>query len=414
MGGEPRTSGLRPGAPLRGELHVPGSKSIAQRALVLAVLAGGETRLLGLADGGDVRAARRFAEELRTRRAGVFRVGESGTLARFATAILALGAERREVAIEAEGTLRRRSSAPLVAALERAGVEFLSREWPLRFRPAPPPVAMEIRDPVSSQEVSGLLIALAAAGGRRTLALRGRLLSWPYLEMTLDILGDFGARVGMDGDDVFEVVGPLRPPAGALSVEPDASSAAVALAAACLTDGEVRIPGIGPTSRQGDVAIVDHLAALGCRARRDPDGLAAGGRPTRTGRFDLGHQPDLAPVLAAVALAVPGRTRLDGLRSLNLKESPRRDVLLGALEACGCETGLVGESLVVDRPLELAQTPVLLDPHGDHRMAFAFALMGLARDGVDVLDPGCVAKSWPSFWEDLESLGVTVVRGRSA
>jgi 3-phosphoshikimate 1-carboxyvinyltransferase len=228
--------------------------------------------------------------------------------------------------------------------------------------------------------------------------------------MTLDVLHDFGVTAEEGPGGVTTVTGPPRAPARPLAVEPDASSAAVALAAACLSGGRVEVPGLTAGSRQGDVAIAAHLAALGCRVESGAAGLAASGRPQRGGSFDLADQPDLAPVLAALALAVPGRTRLAGLASLDLKESPRLDVLRGALEACGCGTASGGEDLVVERPPELPAEPLALDPRGDHRMAFAFALMGLVRPNLDVLGPGCVAKSWPRFWEDLEGLGARVVR----
>lgn len=444
-----RAHGLVPGGAARGELRVPGSKSLAQRLLVLASLASDETRITALPDGEDVLGARRTARLVATevedlapaavrvvgRPPGPHRgwspteplpVGESGTLARLALAALGLcGRAGGAFELAPFGTLARRSSPALVDALRAAGVGLectsggdARATFALRVRPIGPPSELVLERPSSSQEVSALLVALAAYPDAIELVVRGAIPSRPYLDLTIALLRRFGVGVeadaGAHGAERFLVRGPLRPGTVPWGVEPDASSAAVALAAACLSGGELRVPGLSRASTQGDVRIVDHLSAFGCDARADDAELSARGAPTRGVDLDLEREPDLAPVLAAVAAAAAWNTgassTLRGLGTLPGKESSRIAVLAGGLAAVGFETRTGADWLSIGPGTSRAgATEVELDPHGDHRMAFAFALAGLVRPGVWVRDPGCVRKSWPRFWRDLERVGVRVL-----
>ena len=434
--------GLLPGAPVQGGVRVPGSKSHAQRLLLCASLASGSTRLVGLSWSADVRALRGALDRLgvdlvdRAPRAVTVRgrppgpgqglgpggdpddisLGESGTAARLLTAACALcGRAGVEIGLRAEGSLARRSSAPLLECLRRAGVVLVERGtpggWPLSIDPIGPPSALALRDPVSSQEVSALFVALGAWPGEFHLRVEGELPSAPYVELTRRVLADFGASCTPLGPEAWRVSGPLRAPADPLAVEPDASAAAVALAAGCLSGGEASVAGLGEDSIQGDVRIVEHLRAFGCEAGADPErGLFARGAPCRGANVDLAGEPDLAPVLAAVAAGaarVGEASELTGLETLPRKESSRIEVLAEGLRAVGLEARATSHSLAIgprtrgpDR-----KVAVVLDPHGDHRMAFAFALLGLQFEGVAVASPECVSKSWPSFWDDLARSG---------
>lgn len=487
----PQLLGLaREGSRVDGDVRVPASKSLAQRALVLASLAHGRTRIASLPAGDDVQAALTLvtAAGARVERLApaavaiegvppaphrgwcpeaALQAGESGTLARFATAALGLcGRGGRSFRIDVAGTLARRSSAALFGALADAGVRFerpngtSSAGWPVDVRPLGPPSTLEIGDVRSSQEVSALLIALAAYPDEIELVVRGAIPSAPYLAMTLSSIARFGARVerlaserepaGIDAgatgaDEVessardpredgerqrdgsrahdasrgpsevsdalvtFRVRGPLTAPLDPLTIEPDASAAAVALAAACLSGGAARVRGLGAQSSQGDVRIVEHLRAFGCDASVDTDGLVARGAPTRSAHLDLSGEPDLAPVLAIVAAvaseASGAACTLSGLATLQGKESPRIDVLASALGAAGFAVEHDARSLTLRGRTSAVEREIVLDPQGDHRMAFAFALLGLAVGNVLVRDPHCVAKSWPAFWKDLERAG---------
>lgn len=441
--------GLRPGPPLRGGFDPPGSKSLAQRALVLAGLAEGETRITRLPTGADaasdVRAARGALEtcgvrieqlapaavRVRGSPPGPHRgwrasepveLGESGTLARLATAVVALcGTGSRSFELTASGSLLARSSPPLFACLRASGVELICsgtpEGWPVRVASLGPPSRLALDEPVSSQEVSALLCALCAWPDSIELTVSGPIPSRPYLDMTIAMLARFGASIAQRAHGsacIFDVRGPLRAPSEPFAIEPDASAAAVALAAACLSGGELLVPGLAKDSLQGDVRIVEHLRSFGCRADFSADGIRAGGEPDRGATIDLSGEPDLAPVLAAVAAGVALRARvppdsaaslLTGLATLQRKESARIRVLADGLHRAGLSVEDGADFLRIAPGEQRRFAPIELDPAGDHRMVFAFALLGLVRGGVLVRDPDCVAKSWPSFWSDLERLG---------
>jgi 3-phosphoshikimate 1-carboxyvinyltransferase len=432
--------GLDPGQRVAGTFRPPGSKSIAQRALVAAALCGGRTVIGGLPRGDDVRAARKVVEALGAtyvhRGLGECEVvgvpparalrgpgarnlfaGESGTLARLATAALALrGAGSPDGRVVGRGTLLRRRSIAFFSCLYHAGAVFahdgVPGSWPVDVRPADPPPDLVLELPRSSQEVSALLVALAAWPGVFRIEVQGPIPSRPYVDLTLDVLARFGVEVCVEGPREHEelwLCGPLRRPAGTLEVEADASTAAVALAAACLSDGEIAVEGIDArTSRQADVQVLEVLRAFGCEARGEGGVLAARGRPSRGAELDLSASPDVAPVAAALAagaaLAGGGQSRLSGLATLRDKESDRVIVLAAGLRAAGLAVEEEEEALVIGAPDGALDAPVVLDPAGDHRMAFAFALLSLVRRDVRVSDPGCVAKSWPGFWDDLAGL----------
>lgn len=439
--------------------RVPPSKSQLQRALVLASLAAGSTRLDVPGDGAGWPAdADRALELVRAAGAQVtlepgartvliegrpegwcgatLRLGESGTLARLATAAAALaGRPGAAFRLLPEGTLRGRSSPALVAALRQAGCQLTPGEqstWPLELTPAREPggpARVVLVEPGSSQEVTALLIALAASAKERELVVRGAIPSRPYVDITLAML----ARFGVDASERtaqseaapglrFVLRRPLIAPPQSLAIEPDASAAAVLLAAGCLSGSRVRVRGLGPHSVQGDVRIVEWLQAFGCEAgfgscpasRGDADASLAqdsfafaGGAPRRGVELDLGDTPDLAPVLAALAhraaLTHGATSRLTGLETLPGKESSRIRVLAGGLKALGARVEHDQASLTIAPGSERSDGALELDPEGDHRMAFAFALASLGRSGVRIRDPGCVGKSWPGFWATLHS-----------
>jgi 3-phosphoshikimate 1-carboxyvinyltransferase len=426
----PERSGWTTETRIRDEILPPGSKSLGQRALLAAGLSRGATRLLGLAGGADIEACLDLLRDGglvvegvppgpvlihgrppgEWRACGPLQLGESGTLARCATAFLALSTPAgSRFDLQARGSLVQRESAPLVACLRAAGatIEPASPRgtWPLTLTSSRAPERLCLEEPISSQEFTALALALASLEGTHRLEVRGTLPSLPYVAMTCAVLAQFGAELEAQGSS-FEICGPLRAPGAPVSIEPDASAAAVALAAACLAGSATRIGGFGEASSQGDLAIVDHLVAFGCRAELSGGVLSATGRPLRGVDLDLTGEPDLAPVLLALAGAVAledqaagATSRFCGLGTLNGKECRRLDVLAAALTRLGLAVRCGTDWLEVG-PGSPTSDPLDLDPHGDHRMAFAFALLGLVRPGILVTHPGCVAKSWPGFWRD--------------
>jgi 3-phosphoshikimate 1-carboxyvinyltransferase len=249
--------------------------------------------------------------------------------------------------------------------------------------------------------------------------IHGRIPSRPDLDLTLSVLRRFGLRASLgphppDGLAI-SVTAEAQDGPGAVELEPDASLAGVALAAACLAGAELRVLGLGPRTPQGDARIAEHLRAFGCDAELRAVGLRARGRPTRGAELDLAGEPDLAPVLAAVAadaaLSCGARSRLQGLGTLAGKESDRLAGIAAALAAAGAAVARDGPEALAIAPGGVRAASVVLDARGDHRMAYLHALLGLVVPGVTTRDGRCVAKTWPRFWEDMAELGFEVVRG---
>ncbi len=450
-----------------GAVRVPGSKSMAQRILAAASIARGQTRLVGLPSSEDVVGALRCARALGARfpggqrpddplalallRSGAAGVvvgdpptprgaprpwarlepGESGTCARLFSALGALGRpEGSGSEVVPAGTLRSRASGPLFDALREAGAGVEPAGaldgWPALFTAATPPKSLELRHPLSSQEVSGLLLAIASHAGERHLRVVGPIPSRGYVDMTVQVLGRFGGSVRSeelvsDSPDesgtLFTIRGPLSAPSEAIACEPDASAAAVALVAGALSGGRrTWVEGVGTGSLQPDVAITACLQAFGCSVEGSgPDRLVVTGAPSRGAQIDCVGFPDLAPVLAAVAGFVAcrglGESTLTGLGTLPGKECDRISVLARGLRALGLEVLQGDSSLTVSgdsRGRGMEREALSLDPESDHRMVFFGALLSLFEPGIQCLEPGCVGKSWPGFWQDLAAAGGTL------
>lgn len=428
--------GFLPGYPLQGRARVPPSKSWAQRALLAASVCADSTRLVGIGSSADVRACsalianvgavvQRLAPQALAIRgvppgphrgwqaAQPLDLGESGTLARCATAIGALcGWAGHPLRLEARGTLLRRHSAPLLISLAKSGVrvEYHGRRhaWPLSVTPLGPPSQLTLVDPLSSQELSALLLAGAAYPDELEVLVQGQVPSVPYVELTAQCLRRFGVHVEHHGNR-WRVRGPLRAPGEPLSIELDASSAAIVLAAGVLSGGSVEVVGIPLDSAQPDLAIVRCLQAMGAHAQHTGAALQASGSLQRACQLDLEPCPDLAVVIAALAAAHAwqggGVSELRGLGTLPGKESSRLEVLARGFEAAGIAAQAGPDWLRIGPRQARDAQPCQLDPQGDHRMAFAFALLSLVRPGIQVLDPDCVRKSWPQFWTECLRLG---------
>jgi 3-phosphoshikimate 1-carboxyvinyltransferase len=444
MSGPNRSAdGYRPDGRLPATVQVPPSKSLAQRALLVATLTHGRTQLVGLPrEGGcaDIRAALAVSIGLGAEHHWIapaalavtgkapghhgglaaekpLEVGESGTLARLVTAVAGLCGQG-ELEVRAAGSLLQRGSPALFAALVRSGVslarspEVLADGWPVTLRARGPAPDLFLDQPRSSQELSALFLVAAAYPDAIQVHVEGPIPSFPYVRLTTGLLRRFGVDVQTvlrrtRTCNSFEVRGVLTPPEAPIAIEPDASAAAVALAAGAIRGCELRVPGDFRSSQQGDLEIVRCLQAFGVETGLDSRGLWTRG-PVRSGAaLDLRDAPDLAPPLVAVAVAASLQcgesSLLTGLEGLVHKESDRLRVLARGAEALGvaieadAERGILRVGDASSEPPE----EIHLDPENDHRMAFAFALFGLVRDGVTVATPEVVQKSWPTFWADL-------------
>ncbi|MBI4569628.1 MAG: 3-phosphoshikimate 1-carboxyvinyltransferase, partial [Planctomycetes bacterium] len=329
-------------------------------------------------------------------------VAGAGTAMRFLTAALALG--RGPYRIDGDARLRQRPIAPLALALRAlgAGVEFADdgERPPLVVRGPLRGGAVTVTGAVSSQFLSALLLAAPCAPGGAAIEIEGPLVSRPYVDMTLAVMAAFGAGGRWETASRLVV-----PPGGAgytaaeYHVEPDASSASYFLAAAAVTGGEVTVEGIGRDSIQGDARFVDVLEAMG--ARVDQNGVEtrvhgpAVGAALRGVDVNLAAMPDTAPTLAAIAPFAASPTRVRGCASLRLKESDRIAALVAGLARLGVQAEATEDGFIVHPGAPHAGE---IDPRGDHRLAMAFALVGLRVPGVRVREPECVGKSFPGFW----------------
>jgi 3-phosphoshikimate 1-carboxyvinyltransferase len=411
--------------PPQATVVVPGSKSLTNRALVAAALAAGPSRLTGALDADDTRAMLAGLGALgvpiavhedgtRLEVHGVaghppvadptVEVRLSGTTARFLAPVLALVTGTSH--LDGQAPFRRRPMGPSIDALRQLGCHVEERgeagHLPIRVRGGP--VAgghVEVAGDVSSQFLSGLLLVGPALPQGLTVRLATTLVSEPYVTMTVQVLEAFGARVERPDARTFHLPGTGltgRP----FAIEPDASAASYLLAAAAMTGGRVRIPGLGTGSLQGDVGFADVLARMGASVRVDETGIEVQG----TGRLhgievDLGAMSDTAQTLAAVAVAADGPTRITGIGFIRAKETDRIAAMVTELTRLGIDAREEPDGLVIHPG---TPRPGIVATYDDHRMAMSFALLGLTTPGIRIADPGCVAKTFPGYFTALEQL----------
>jgi 3-phosphoshikimate 1-carboxyvinyltransferase len=406
-----------------GSIRVPASKSLTQRALVAAALAGRGSTVRDPLDAEDPRllfdALRKAgfrlvwgADAITAQgrdpiEGATLDLGNNGTGVRFLLAQLA--ALPGSWVVDGSERLRQRPIAPLVGALRQLGAriepaEGFALSLPLRVAGRPLPggrVALDAS--ASSQFVSALLLLGAVLPEGLSVRLAAPPPSRPYLDLTAEVLAAFGAPpVRSDDGAAWSVRGNALAPAE-FTVEGDWSAAVFPMAAAAVAGGEVEVVGVRRESRQGDGAALGILARAGCRIRESSRGVVVGGPATAPLEADLRDAPDLFPALAVLVASVGGR--LTGLAGLAAKESDRLAVMTRHLTTLGFAVE-AGAAWFVGGGGGSRRSPGghALDPAGDHRVAMALAVAGCAVPGVQIADPGCVAKSWPGFWASWQGI----------
>lgn len=413
--------------PLDAVVDVPGSKSIANRALVAAALCDGVTEVCNVPDGDDTTALLECLERLGFPvqqlgstvhvHGGVHRLRPgpidlparlAGTTSRFVTALAALGPG--PYVVDGDEPLRARPMGPLHDALRELGAHVVARgadgHLPVQVSagvlPAGHHSEVRLRGDVSSQYLTALMLIGPCLPDGVVLHLSTPLVSRPYVELTAAVMRAFGAAGVTVGEHEVRVAGGGYLTPGAYTVEPDASSASYPLAAAAVCGGQVEVHGLTGASLQGDAVFADILVAMGCVASRG----VASTTVRRDGGLhgvdiDLVDHSDLVPSVAVVAAFADSPTRIRGVGFIRAKESDRLGDLCTELRRAGITAHETDDGLVVE-----PSTPhgALLEPHHDHRLAMAGAIIGLRVPGVRIADPGVVAKSWPGFWTALEAL----------
>jgi 3-phosphoshikimate 1-carboxyvinyltransferase len=416
------------GHPLDATVSVPGSKSITNRALIAAALADGPSELVGALHSDDTRymaaalnalgvtvesdeanAGFRIAGGGGTSPEAALFVGNSGTTMRFLTAALPLG--RGRYRIDGVPRMRLRPIAPLIAALNDLGADARSEAGT-----GCPPVVIRaaglrggqtwMAGDLSSQYFSALLLSAPYARGGVAVDVIGDLVSKPYLPMTAAVMAAFGVTADLDTISWRHIgVAPGQRYVGRLyQIEPDASNASYFFAAAAVTGCRVRIDGLGRDSTQGDLRFVDVLAKMGAEVEIG-DGYTEVRGPAqgdlRGVDLDLGPISDTAQTLAAIAPLATGPTTIRGIAHARLKETDRVSALATELRRLGQDVDEFPDGMrITPRPLQ----PADIDTYDDHRMAMSFAVTALRFPGIRLRDPACVGKTFPEFFDVLDSV----------
>lgn len=411
------------GKRLRGELTPPCSKSYAQRALAVALLANGRTTLRGIELCRDTRSA---IDAIRALGANVeiiddntiavdggfaptvrsLSVGESGLAARLFTPIAALAS--RPITIEGEGTLCHRPMAMMVEPLKELGVEVRDGGGRLPIEVCGPLCGgrVKVDGSISSQFITGLLLALPRAEKDTTIEVSGAV-STPYIDMTLETIERFGVEIMYHEGDYseFYVEGRQQYRAVDYTIESDWSAAAIIMVAAAIA-GEVTIHNISTLSRQADTAICRALERAGASLIIEENSITVAHRELEAFTFDATQCPDLFPALVALAAAADGVSTIYGIERLRGKESDRGEVLKEEYEKLGIDIELDYDENVM-RVVGGKPHVAEVDSHDDHRIAMSLAVTALRLDEEVVIEnKECVSKSYPSFFDDIESLRV--------
>ena len=413
--------------PIGATVTPPGSKSITNRALLVAALASGESVLRGALLAEDTNAMIDCVKALGARveqnddgsvititgiggvlsNAGrYFFARQSGTTARFMAAVLALG--NQTLLLDADEAMRLRPMADALRALQNLGAVVTS-VGETGFLPVeicgPPtlcgsmPTAI-LDSSTSSQFASGLLLAAPCMPEGLRIELLGDVVSRPYLDMTTSVMSAFGAEVLMPDDRTF-VVAPSGYRSIDYRVEPDASAASYFFALAAICGGTVRVEGLTADSLQGDVGFVNVLQSMGAVVLFESDAITVTGAPLHGVTVDFSQISDTAQTIAAVAVFADGPTTVTGIDFIRRKETDRISAVVTELQRLGINATEDADGFTVTPgPTKNA----IIETYDDHRMAMSMALIGYKRPGVTISDPNCVAKTFPNYFDQMDRL----------
>ena len=419
---------LDPIAKVSGEVNVPGSKSLSNRALLLAALAEGETELTNLLDSEDIEhmlnaltklgVSYRLSED-KTQcvvqgNGGAFNVaeplklflGNAGTAMRPLCA--ALAASNVDTVLTGEPRMEERPIGDLVDALREADAEvtYLKNEGfpPLQIKGKTLNGGeMSVDGSVSSQFLTALLMAAPLFSGDVTIRIKGELVSKPYIDITLDTMAKFGVTVENDNYQTFTVSGDAKYIApGKFMVEGDASSASYFLAAGAIKGGTVRVTGIGQNSIQGDIRFADVLEAMGATVVWNDEYVEITGAPLKGVNMDMNHIPDAAMTIATTALFAEGPTTMTNIYNWRVKETDRLAAMATELQKLGAKVE-EGHDYIKVWPTDSLKHAEI-DTYNDHRIAMCFSLVALSDTPVTINDPGCTRKTFPDYFTRFKTL----------
>jgi 3-phosphoshikimate 1-carboxyvinyltransferase len=408
---------IKPAGAVQATLTLPGSKSYTHRALMAAALASGVSTLTNALAAEDTELTARTLAQLGagidwqgttirvTGTGGRWQpvseplfLGNSGTSMRFLTALVALG--EGEYRLTGTDRLCRRPLGELLAALQEIGVKAVSEKGdgcpPVRVSGGLTGGQAHLSGGTSSQYLSALLFIGPLAPQGLEIEVTGELVSRPYVDLTLEVLSDFGISFYREGYRYFQLPGGQRYLPQDYEIEADASSASYFWEAAALTGGRVTITNLTLASSQGDAAFPKVLERLGCAIESSAAGLTVQGGPLKGITVDMAPMPDLVPTLAVLAAFARGDTVITGVAHLRHKESDRLAAVAAELGKMGLEARETADGLIVKGGQPHG---AVIETYDDHRIAMSFAVAGLKVPGLVLTDPDCVAKSFPEFWE---------------
>ena len=427
---------LAPIAKVNGSVTLPGSKSISNRTLLLAALCSGSTKVLGLLASDDTQ---RMLEALATLGVKVEQIGESrdfivhgcggefpvkqaelflgnaGTAFRPLTAALAFASHTGgDYTLTGVARMHERPIGDLVTGLQQAGcdIEYLGNDGfpPLRIRPGSVKSdRIAVKGNVSSQFLTGLLMAIPLTQRDMTIDVVGELISKPYIEITLNLMAKFGLKVERKSwNEFFIPSGQTYISPAEIHVEGDASSASYFLASGAIGGGVVRVEGVGSESIQGDKRFADTLAQMGAQITWGENWIAAA--PPASGSLqaidvDLNHIPDAAMTIAIAALYAKGTTTIRNIESWRVKETDRLSAMATELRKVGATVEEGQDWISVTPPATLTPNAEI-DTYDDHRMAMCFSLVAIKGVPVRINDPKCTAKTFPTYFDELARISV--------
>jgi len=433
---------LNPIKSLDGTITLPGSKSLSNRVLLLAALShGGPTRVENLLDSDDIRYMIKALRQMNVNvdqdpcdvtcvtvsgQAGPINapsdevcelfLGNAGTAMRPLTAVLCMG--KGDFVLDGVPRMRERPISDLVDGLKQLGADVACVA-----ETGCPPVTIQakglrggqasISGKMSSQFLSSLLMAAPLAEGEVTIAIKDELISAPYVALTISLMKKFGVKVSIDGDlkgtPSFTIGAEEKYTSpGSILVEGDASSASYFLAGAAITGGTVTVRGCGSESVQGDVAFANVMEQMGAKVSWQPESITITRDKSvklRGVDVDCGEIPDAALTLAVAALFAEGPTTIRNVYSWRLKETERMKAIVAECTKLGATVEEFEDYCIINPPPNNALNEnVLIETYDDHRIAMAFSLAACAGVNVHIHDPGCTAKTFPTYFEMLESI----------
>ncbi len=421
---------LQPINKVNGEVNLPGSKSVSNRALLLAALAKGTTKLTNLLDSDDIRhmlnALTKLGVDYRLSAdktecevqgiGGAFHaseplelfLGNAGTAMRPLAAALCLG--QGEFVLTGEPRMKERPIGHLVDALRQAGaqIEYLENENypPLRILGTGLKGGeVSIDGSISSQFLTAFLMSAPLCEAQTTINIVGDLVSKPYIDITLHIMAQFGVTVENRDYKQFIVKGGQQYVAPSeFLVEGDASSASYFLAAAAIKGGEIKVTGIGKDSIQGDIQFADALEKMGAEIEWGSDYITARAGELNAVDLDFNHIPDAAMTIATTALFAKGTTAIRNVYNWRVKETDRLAAMATELRKVGATVEEGEDFIIITPPSQLQHATI--DTYDDHRMAMCFSLVALSDTPVTINDPKCTSKTFPDYFDKLASLSV--------